>query len=59
MNKIRGLNVWLIAVIILLISVIISFNYGYSLGERRGYVLGVQRCLEQMKDNNRQTQFSL
>jgi hypothetical protein len=54
MKKIRNLNLLLIVIIVVLLSVILSFNYGYSLGERRGYVMGVQKCLEGMEDH-RQT----
>jgi hypothetical protein len=50
MNK--NFNIILIAVIAVLIAAILAFNYGYRLGERRGYVMGVQKCLEGMEENH-------
>jgi hypothetical protein len=58
MEKIRNFNIVLVAVIILLLTVILSFNYGYNMGERRGYVMGVQKCLEGV-DINSQTKNNL
>jgi hypothetical protein len=54
MKKGQGFNILLIAIIAILLFSIVSFNYGYSLGERRGYVQGVQKCLEGMEGNNHQ-----
>lgn len=54
MKKLGNLNIILIAIIIALIIGITAFNYGYKLGEHKGYVLGIQKCLEDMKGNDPQ-----
>jgi len=48
MKKLGNINVILLAVIAALIIGISAFNYGYELGEHKGYVLGVQKCLDDL-----------
>lgn len=40
------LNQVLLVIIILLITGILAFNYGYQLGEHKGYVEALQDCVE-------------
>lgn len=54
MKKLGNINVILIGIIIALIIGISAFNYGYKLGEHKGYVIGLQKCLDDMPANDPQ-----
>ena len=45
----KNLNHYLILLIIGLAAIWVSFEYGYSLGERKGYVMGVNKCLDEIQ----------
>ncbi|MFW5759850.1 MAG: hypothetical protein ACOCXH_02585 [Cyclobacteriaceae bacterium] len=40
------LNQILLVIIILLITALLAFNYGYKLGEHKGYVEALQDCVD-------------
>jgi hypothetical protein len=42
----KKLNRVLLVVILILVVAIITFNWGYQLGEHKGYVEGMQWCVE-------------
>ena len=48
------LNQILVVVILLLITALLTFNYGYKLGEHKGYVEAIEDCYE-ITDDTRTT----
>ncbi len=55
MSNFKKFNYIMVAIIVILVISIISFNYGYQFGERKGYVIGVQKCLDGMGEEHQQT----
>jgi len=56
MNILKSkLNQILIFIIAILLTALISFNYGYDLGEHKGYVMGMKKCFDRFELEDKST----